>query len=210
MLLYFSIVDVLKRNIVILLDDSLTSQLIQLSEEINSKIPSAIILNAVDMYPHITLYTTNYPRDNEELVMEKLSKLSQNVRPFSIVLNKPIVDMLGVWINAAPNLQRLHELVVDTCNPSREGLYDEKELIAIGDNTQRQESLKKWGMWAAKELYIPHITLSRPIDSSGLEEALHVLPEALCFNAQVKEIAYVERGPHGTCKKILEKFSLLG
>ncbi|HEX7041984.1 MAG TPA: 2'-5' RNA ligase family protein [Patescibacteria group bacterium] len=200
----------LQRNIVILFDDALTQEFINLSEKINKKVPSDIVLNKADMHPHATLYTTNFPEENEKKVIDKLQEITAHLNPFSMTFSKPVVDMLGVWINAdiIPELQQVHEIIVDGLNPFREGLYDEGELKAIGDNKKRQESLVKYGMWAAKELYIPHVTLSRPKDSSRLEEAMALLPQKTNYQANITEIAYVERGRFGTCKKILEKFPL--
>lgn len=200
----------LQRNIVVLFDDTLTQRFITLSKDLNQKVPSAIVLNTTDKIPHMTVYTTNFPEQNEEKVIEKLQEITTHLHSFPLIFSTPVIDMLGVWINAdiTPELQYVHNTLVDGVNDLRDGLYDEKELVAIGDNVQRQESLVKYGMWAAKELYIPHVTLSRPIDSNRLEEALALLPAKTDYQTIIKEIAYVERGPHGTCKKILQKFQL--
>lgn len=202
--------DLLERNIVALFDKEFTKECIQVSRAINDHIPSAVILNTTDMLPHMTLYTTNFPTKNEKLVKEKLQEITAAMHTFSVTFTKPVIDMLGVWLNADPTpvVQQAHETYVDALNNLREGLYDAKELLAIGDNKERQESLIMYGMWAAKKLYIPHVTLSRPINSSRLEEALHTLPATTHDTTLVKEIAYVERGPYGTCKRILERFSL--
>lgn len=204
------VMELIRRNIVILLDKSLTKEFIQLSEKINSKVLSEIILNTTTMLPHITLYTTNYPTNNEDKIIKTLEHITKDISSFPISLTTPVIDMLGVWINAekTPIVQKVHEQIVDGLNGLREDLYDEKELIAIGDDKKRQESLVKYGMWAAKELYIPHITLSRPVDSLRLEEALRVLPEKVNYQTNATEIAYVERGPFGTCKKILQTIPL--
>lgn len=198
------------RNIVILFDTFFTEQLIHISREIDQKVPSDIVLNSSNMIPHATLYTTNYPVKNEQKVLQKLFLISQKIHAFPIMFSRPVVDMMGVWVNAeiTLQLQDIHNKIVDGLNDFREGLYDEKELIAIGNNEKRKESLFRYGMWAAKELYVPHVTLSRPKDQSKLSEALRVLPNKVDFQTRIKEIAYVERGPFGTCKRILQKFQL--
>ncbi len=162
------------------------------------------------MLPHMTLYTTNFPAKNEKMVINKLREMASSLEAFPVTFNRAVVDMLGVWINAeiTSKLQSLHEHIVDTLNLFRDGLYDEGELVAIGENKGRQKSLVKYGMWAAKDLYIPHITLSRPHDSACLEEALRVLPSVIHYTTTIKEIAYVERGIYRTCKQILQRFSL--
>ncbi len=203
--------DIVQRNIVILFDNPLMRQFIQLIRQINERIASDIVLNEVSMIPHMTLYTTNFPKKNEEVILEKLQHLSQEIYQFPVVFSQPPIDMLGVWINAkkSSELQEIHAKIVDGLSDLREGLYDVLELAAIGDNEGRKQSLFTNGMWAAKDLYIPHVTLSRPIDSSLLKEARKMLPEKIHFKTIIKEIAYGERGPFGTCKKILQKFPLL-
>lgn len=203
--------DLVPRNIVVLFDKNVTQEFIALSEEINNHVPSDIVLNTHNMIPHATLYTTNYPAKNEARVVAVLKKITGTLRPFSMRFTTPVVDMLGVWINAEKTavVQKTHEQMVDALHELRDGFYDKGELVAIGNNKKRQESLVKYGMWAAKELYIPHVTLSRPKDPNRLDEALSFLPKHTAYEAKITEIAYVERGPFGTCKKIIEKFPLM-
>lgn len=198
------------RNIVILFDERFTQEFIHLSTQLNKQVPSDIVLNMTDQLPHMTIYTTNFPEKNEEKVIQKLQEITKNMHAFPVVFSHPVVDMLGVWINAdlTPELKSVHNTIVESLNDLREGLYDEKELAAIGDNEERKQSLLTYGMWAAKDIYVPHVTLSRPKDPSRLAEALQLLPQHMHVGTMIKEIAYVERGPHGTCKKILKRFPL--
>lgn len=202
--------NLLERNIVALFDEAFTHECIRISKVLHHYVPSSIVLNNDNMIPHMTLYTTNFPVENELKVKEKLRELTASLSSFEVVFTTPVIDMLGVWFNAEKTtpLQQVHERIVDELNPYRDGLYDEKELVAIGDNKARQESLVKYGMWAAKELYIPHVTLSRPVDATRLEEALHSLPVTVNYPVRITEIAYVERGPYGTAKRVIEKFAL--
>ena len=63
-------------------------------------------------------------------------------------------------------------------------------------------------MWAAKELYIPHISIARPFDASLCKQALDQLPKKIDYLTKIECIALVERGHDGTCKKIIETYSL--
>ncbi len=63
-------------------------------------------------------------------------------------------------------------------------------------------------MWVAKKLYIPHVSLARSVDATQCMQALELLPDDIAYTTLVREIVLVERGPHGTCKKVLEKFPL--
>jgi hypothetical protein len=197
------------RNIVVLFDQQLTEELISLSQKINKQIPSFIVLNNIDMFPHLTIYTTNFPEENLSLVEQKLTNLVKQFKPFDLIFNEKVIDMKTIFINALRDdyLYQLHTTVVDELNEFRNGLYDEKELFFIGDNQARKESLLKYGMWAAKDLYLPHATISRPISNEDCEKAFALLPDKINYQTKITGLSLVERGPNGTCKKILKTFN---
>ncbi len=63
-------------------------------------------------------------------------------------------------------------------------------------------------MWAAKEIYMPHVTVGEPIEPGRCGEALELLPDTIDYTMQIQEVSLVDTGPHGVCKSILETFSL--
>lgn len=197
-------------NVVVLFDEEVTSEFIKLNRIIIAKVPSKIILNLTDVQPHMTLYTTNYPTQNLSEIIECLSKTVNTFHSFSIKFSTKVIDMNSIFINADPNmvLIQLHSKIVDALNPLRGGLYDEKELGLIGNNSERKNSLLTYGMWAAKELYVPHVSIARPFDVGLCNSALECLPKKINIDAKVNKIGLVERGPDGTCKKVLQTYSL--
>jgi len=196
------------RNIVISFDEKLTSQLIKYSQEINKLIPSKVVLNKTDQLPHMSIYSTNYPEYNLRKVNKRLTDFVKSQRPFKVTFSSKVVDMKTIFINADPNkkLQNLHNILVDQLNDLREGLYDKKELYFIGDHKERRISLVRYGMWAAKELYIPHISISRPLDSNKCYQALEILPKKIFFQSRVDQINLVERGHDGACKNVISTY----
>ena len=196
------------RNIVISFDEKLTSQLIKYSQEINKLIPSKVVLNKTDQLPHMSIYSTNFPEYNLREVNKRLTDFVKSQKPFKVTFSSKVVDMKTIFINADPNkkLQNLHNILVDQLNDLREGLYDEKELGFIGDHKERRISLVKYGMWAAKELYVPHISISRPKDSTQCKRALDLLPNNILFRSEVKRVSLVERGHDGTCKRVIQTY----
>ncbi|MEK7078807.1 MAG: hypothetical protein AAB929_01945 [Patescibacteria group bacterium] len=197
-------------NVVILFNEVLTEELIKLNMFVTAKIPSKIVLNKTDALPHMTIYTTNYPVKNLPKIKKELALVVRKFHPILLQLSSKVIDMNTVFINADSDviLQQLHTQIVNVLNPLRDGLYDKKELELIGNNEKRKRSLLTYGMWAAKELYIPHISIARPFDASLCKQALDQLPKKIDYLTKIECIALVERGHDGTCKKIIETYSL--
>lgn len=204
--------DVEPRNIVTVFHGIVADELIAKSREIASVVPSKIVLNTTDMLPHMTIYTTNFPQKHMSEVIQRLSQIAAQTKSFPILFNRAVIDMQTIFLNAhmTEDLYMLHERIVDSLNELRNGLYDEGELSLIGDDERRKKSLLTYGMWAAKELYIPHSTLSRPFDSARCNDALAVVGSEVHIETVIETISLVIRGPNGTCKEILETFSLSG
>lgn len=199
------------RNIAITFDNSLTSEFIRLSEYINKKVPSKVVLNHNDALPHLSIYITEFPVKNLEKISTKLREIVSSSKPFKLILNKKslILGMIFIDAEITEELYDFHVRVVDGLSEFRERLYPTEALNLPGINDGNRKSLVDYGMWAAKELYLPHVTVARPIDSGRCNEAREILPEVINYNYEVKEINLVEVGPNGTCKKILETYSFL-
>jgi len=198
-------------NVVILFNETLTEELIKLNHLIVEKIPSKIELNKIDALPHMTIYTTNYPTKNLSKIKIELALVVRKFQPILLQLSSKAIDMNTVFINADSDviLQQLHTQIINVLNSLRDGLYDKKELELIGNNEKRKRSLLTYGMWAAKKLYIPHISIARPFDASLCKQALDLLPKKIDYLTKIEYIALVERGHDGTCKKIIETYSLV-
>lgn len=203
-----------ERNIVILFDETLTQKFIKLSKNVNAHIPSKIVLNNTDQIPHLTLYMTKYPERNIQKVVEKISRIAQTTKPFQMKLIGKSCHASGtLFIDAemSVNLYRLHEKLVDRLNPLREGLFNEEELTVQGMTEKNKKMLIEYSMWAVKNDYLPHISVARVYNpAKDRENVLKLLPETIQYQTTVQNIAFVVRGPNGTCNKILQKFELMG
>ncbi|HET9947239.1 MAG TPA: 2'-5' RNA ligase family protein [Patescibacteria group bacterium] len=200
----------LPRNIVILPSNSITTQAISLSSQINTVVPSKILLNTTQEIPHITLYQALFPEENISLVLDSLAQVLSSQKRFSLTLSEVSVVLGTIFWNAVLSdmLMRFHSSIVDALNQLRNGAYNKEDRNLPGFTSEMEHSLQTYGMWAAKELYLPHLTLSRPIDENRCDEAKASLPEKIVSEFSVETIAFVEMGHDGTCQKILEKFSL--
>lgn len=201
------------RNVVILFNDSLRANFIKLSQGISKKIPSKIKLNTANEIPHITLYMSKYPEKNEELIIDKIAEIANKTKPFKIRLNQKSCHSTGtIFIDAemSNELYSLHEKLVDSLNPLREGLFNEDTLSLPGLTEETKESLRKFGMWAVKKAYVPHISVGRIHDTKDCQVALNALPDKIDYEELVESIAFAEIGHDGTCKKIFNTFKLRG
>lgn len=196
------------RNTALLFDDALTSKFVNLSKQINLTIPSKVVLNYNEMIPHLTLYSTRYPKKNILKLERRLSELVKDVIPFLLKLTSKSVTAGTVFIDAklSKNLYQVHEKFVDGLNLLREGAYDAKELELPGLTPGMKKSLVTYGMLLAKEEYRPHVTVARPFDSQRCQQALNLLPNKIDFTAKVVSVSLVETGPNGTCKRVLKTF----
>ncbi len=200
------------RNVVILFDKQLTNEFIKLSQKISSKVPSKINLNASDEIPHLTLYLSRYPKRNVPKVIDAIFKVALSTKPFRLKLTQKSCHSSGtIFIDAeiSPELFTLHEKLVDELNTFREGLYNDDEMKLPGRTKKIRKNLIEYGMWAVKQDYVPHVSVGRVGDpEKECNPALETLPNRVDYQTTVSQIAFVESGHDGTCKRILQNFSL--
>src|SRR3989304_7803232 len=192
--------EIVARNTVIIFADALTAQFVNLGQQIGRAVPSKVVLNYEDMIPHLTLYSTRFPKKNLAKLERHLSELAKGVKPFSLKLFSKSITAGTVFIDAqlSEDLYQLHEKFVDGLNSLREGAYDEKELELPGLTQGMKNSLVTYGMLLAKEEYRPHLTVARPFDSQRSKEALAVLPGKIDFTSEITSVSLVETGLNGT------------
>ena len=198
------------RNVVLRFEPDLERTFISLSRQISQAVPSKVVLNEVDALPHLSIYTTNYPEYNLGSVDAKLAHLAKRISSFELNFISKSVELGTVFVNAQKSdaLQALHNRVIDELNELREGAYDKAEQRLPGFTEAMRYSLLTYGMWAAKDLYIPHTTIVRPIEIAQCETALRMIPEPVTYTSRVHSVHLVERGPNGTCKRIIQSYPL--
>ena len=203
-------IKVVNRNIVFLFKPKVNDKFIKWSRKINQVVPSKIVLNNQNMLPHVTLYGSSFPVENETRLQEILSKLTSKISPFQIELSSKSIIAGTIFINVGltSKLYHLHENIVDALNYLRERRFNKKELESPGLTEGMKSSLIRYGMLLAKKEYIPHVTVARPYDHRKFQKALNILPEKIDISCQVSSINLVETGPNGTCKKIIKSFPL--
>ncbi len=200
------------RNVVLTFNNTITNTLIDWSTQLNEVYPSKIILNRIDAVPHMTLYTTQYPEENEQKVMDTIGSFVQNRQPIEVAFTKTSFVVGTVFLDAiiTPQLTQLHSDLVDLLNPLRNGAYDKEELKLPGLTAKMKQCLIDYGMWAVKDIYVPHISLGRPFNGEDGPKMISLLPNDIHITTQVSSLSFVETGPNGTCKKIIKTFPFKG
>ncbi len=201
---------VIKRNIAVIFNEDVNDLFIKLSKQINRVVPSKVSLNMEDMIPHMTIYSTNFPKRNHEMIEANLEKIAQNTKPFHIRFTSKSVVAGTIFVSAdiSDELQAFHEKLIKVLNSLRDGLFNENELHLPGTTKKMKEYLRKYGMILVMDEFQPHVTVARPADYLRCEEALNILPNKLDIFTKVDSISLVESGPNGTCRRILNTFEL--
>lgn len=202
--------DLVDRNIVLLFPEVITNYFIAQSEKINAKVPSKVVLSNGDALPHLTLYESRFPTKNMGEIVQRLKRLTEGQKHFEIRFVGKSVIAGTVFIDAevSPVLLRLHERIVDGLNALREGAYHEEELELPGITDEMGDNLLRFGNLFVNRGYKPHVTVARTFDSELSQEALKVLPDEINISSPVYKIAFVESGPNGTCRQIIQEFPL--
>lgn len=165
-------------NVILLPDNTTSKRLIGLSEQVANKVNVKYKLDRNDRPPHLSLYSARYPLYNLakiSLVMEELAAVAKGVevelRGYSVFSGYLFYDVVR-----SRGLMKLHEAVVDTLNPLREGLISEDQKSLFGLTKKQEDAILKYGYVSVKDTFMPHVTLARLSDPNQAEEAINVLP----------------------------------
>jgi 2'-5' RNA ligase len=184
----------------------------ELSQKIAQETDVYFVLDGKNFYPHATIYSTEYPEKNVDIVLEKVAEIIKNTAPFIVTLenlstHKGYIDF---QLLKTDEWMKLHDLVVSTLNPLRENhlrkKYTESEELAKYTGKQR-EYIKQYGYVEVYSAFRPHITLSRIKDDKAAEEVIKKL-DFTPFKYPLDSITAYSMGDHGTCNGIIKEFKL--
>lgn len=198
-------------NVILLPDNNTSQKLIGLSERVASKVNVRYKLDRTDRPPHLSLYSALYPLHNLDkvrLAMEELAALANGVE---VELNGYSVFSGYLFYDAvrSSRLMELHELVVDTLNPLRDGLISEDQKRLFGLTKDQEAAISKYGYVSVKDTFMPHVTLACLSDFNQTEEAVKVLPkEVLTFTPT--SLSLVPFDLEDRIKKPVATYSLTG
>lgn len=172
-------------NVILLPDAEATENLLSLSDQLAKNFDVDYKLDRIDRPPHLSLYSALYPiRNTKKLVavMEQISSLASGLT----TQLSGFANFSGYIFYKAvlsEELQRLHEAVVDTLNPLREGLISEGQKRLTGLTPKQEDAIKQYGYVSVKHLFMPHITLAHINGIDQASAAIQSLPNrTITFN----------------------------
>lgn len=170
-------------------------------------------LDGKNFYPHITIYSPEYPRQNLPKIFDAVTEIAQETKPvkFTVHAIKEYEDFIGLDFDLTPPIKSLHQKVVEVLNPWREGHIDAKydrdsEYYQILDK-QQKNNVAAYGYPDCLRLYKPHLTIIRLHDEkTAAGQARDARWHLSRFVAD--KIACYRMGEHGTCIELVQEFSL--
>ena len=197
-------------NIVFLPDNIIAGKALNICNNLKKqKISLVFQLDTKKYRPHITLFQGYYPNKNIPTLIEKLKSKLALVPRTRIEMDDFWVSPAGfVWWNCkkTQQLQEIHEEILDVALPLQEGNISSNNMAMIDILPERERKMiDTTGSIYNRELFSPHITISRLGDFEKAEKALHYLGqgESGSFTPTVITIAHL--GEHGTISNTVER-----
>ena len=197
-------------NIAILPSEELSVKLIKWSGSISKRCKVDYSLNSVNYLPHLSLYSARYPLKNKKLVEDRVDTIVKNIHSFEITLCGFSFFSGYLFYNAdkSGELSSLHETIVDTLNPLREGLISDAQKQLYGLSPMQKEAIENYGYVSVKELYMPHVSITHTGDVAQENLVKSIFPnERNSF--LIKAIAISLAAEYGTFPTPIKTFFLI-
>jgi 2'-5' RNA ligase len=169
---------------------------------------TCFVLDQSTRLPHISLYHIPLEESSIQEVTALLRGIAESLSPFSLE-SKGYHIWNGEWIDVSYELNetffKLHMTILEAIAPLRiqKGDFDMKENWS-DSSPARQENLELYSWSEARDLFRPHLTLTRLV--GRVEEVfLESIPEKN-FSFEATTLGLYELGEHGTCTKLLTEF----
>ena len=203
----------IRLNIAIIPPEKVAIAAIELSKELSKPGKVSFILDGKNFHPHVTCYSPEFPTKNLDKIFGSIEELAHNFKSFSCDFLELQTHDGYIDIEAQLNreFKQLHETIIEKLNPLREGHLREK--YTVEENLQslteeQRQNIQKYGYPDVMELYRPHMTLTRLEDA---DEAVMLLKGIKwdIDELKVDTVGAFTMSSYGTCKKLLNEFSLL-
>jgi 2'-5' RNA ligase len=199
-------------NIAILPDENTTNRAIALSQLTAEWTEQYFVLDRSNYVPHLSVYHAIYDQAVKSALTRVVASIVKSTSAFEIHFSAFDYFADYLFLNAlmSNKLYELHMNVLDACNPLRTQIIPESinELIKNKQINEQQIALvAKYGHPLTEKFFRPHITLTRLKDIDVMQKTIEKLPKQK-ITMNVKGLAIVNIGEHGTCNQILETFRL--
>lgn len=194
-------------NIVLLPSPALATKAIKVSETLRSN-ESLFTLKDGSFYPHISLYMFELRVDDYMKVQEVIQGISatQSLQSLTATKYDQRMGFLDAEYAVTPDLSRLQDLIVDALNPIRNGMREKDKLRMEQAVGLKREYFEKYGYPNVKELFRPHVTLTRFNNENMFDTSK--LPGISDFSGNFDRLSFFESGDNGTCVRLLSSYDL--
>ncbi|MFH1366998.1 MAG: 2'-5' RNA ligase family protein [Patescibacteria group bacterium] len=202
----------IRLNTVLKPPQEIVEKVITLSQEIGKKHAAEFILDGRNFFPHLTLYSPEYPQNRLDDVMEKVNILAEEFPAVNMEYKGLRSGQGFIVLDFAltPAIKKMHETIVKILNPLREGHHKEKydaPDYQMKMSDEQKNNIIKYGYPDAMGLYHPHLSIIRLKDEKIARE--------ICQNLTWSEkeftidtLAVYKMGKHGTCTELEAEFKL--
>lgn len=208
-------VHVFDAQIVLLPEGEQQDELVRLSSAAAQRFPALFTLDDRHL-PHLTLYQSVFPLAHKMQTYECLQSCAAHTKSFNVVLHDFSEFRGALFYDAEKDdsLMSLHQHIVTSLNPLREGLLTDECRKFLHDSSlssKEQKNVMNYGNPFVLEQYRPHVTLTKLRDLHETGKALEYLAhhtQELSFHANA--LYLTAPGEHRTCTRILARFPFCG
>lgn len=183
-----------------------------LSKQANLFGETSFVLDDQNYYPHITLYSPEYPSGKEDEICGAISAVARVHKPFEMAFDRfisaPNGGVLANYLSPAA-ADELRKQIIQVLNPLRGLLIREKYKNYETNESYTPEQKKEISDYGypLNQYHFPHITVAHFTDKDRAmkfaESNIEPLPSFM-----VDRLAVCEMGALGTCTRILKEFPL--
>lgn len=203
----------LQLNVCLLPEPAVYEAAIKMSQAYADYGETSLVLDGTQLFPHITLYSPEFPRHALEEIKVVLAKIAAETKPLKLELDSIATTIThGISLNYKENEEalQLRDLVIAQLNPLREGVIRDKYTDLAAFSEIERTEITHYGYPVKSKYHFPHITLSHYESKQTAAAALVVVPQTnIPVLSTIPALAIGEMGKHGTVTKIIEIFPLL-
>jgi|SRR5579872_1234300 len=202
----------MRLNVAFIPPDQVLDQAVLLSRQIASENDAYFILNQRDYLGHITIYSPEYAEEQTDNVIKALEELSKSFQPINFKFLKLASRQgyIGIEYKRTSEIQDVHEKLVNTLNPLRQGLVRDKyknQDYKMNFSKEQIDNIEQYGYPDAMKLYKPHLTITRLKN----EDVAKTITTGLNQNFEdftVNKIGIYKMGEHGTATALISGVNL--
>jgi len=183
-----------------------------LSHKVGKENEPFFILDNIKFYPHITIYSPEYPALNRNVVSEVVKSIASQFSklPFKFKEVESHQGFIGINFQNTSQIKEIHEKIVESLNPLRKGHIRSRykqDDCQTRHSIGQQKNIKLFGYPDILDLYQPHLTIIRLKDENV---AKRITKEIKWKSKEffVSKLGIYTMGEHGTCSKLVSKSSL--